>query len=208
MYIMLRFLIIVCSFLFFSSVNADDRYRTISKKEEELISRVIQSLAKADREESKINDSVLKLQGMSGTKFRHFLNNLCAFPGTRYFEIGTWLGSTLISAMYGNNGVLEDAVGCDNFCEFGASEKELWTSIHSLAPNSPARFLNQDCFSIDLKAVFPKPVTVYFYDGYHGYKEQEWAFTHFDSILDDVFIAIVDDWNLDAPRREIGRAHV
>lgn len=190
-----------CFFCLFCSASAEDRYSTVSQKEEELISRVIQSLARADRMESKITDSILNLEGMSGSNFRHFINNLCSYPGTRYFEVGCWKGSTLVSAMYGNQESLVDIVACDNFSEFSGPKNEFLANIQTFAPNPHLRFFDSDCFVLNKAANFSAPMNVYFYDGAHTHKDQELAFTYFDSILDDVFIAIVDDWNLDAPRK-------
>jgi hypothetical protein len=42
---------------------------------------------------------------------------------------------------------------------------------------------------------FFHPINIYFYDGRHGEADQKAAFTYFDPIFDDVFIAVVDDWN-------------
>ncbi len=36
---------------------------------------------------------------------------------------------------------------------------------------------------------------VYLYDGEHEYNDQLRAFTHFDAALEDLFVALVDDWN-------------
>ena len=47
---------------------------------------------------------------------------------------------------------------------------------------------------------------VYLYDGYHDVESQYNAFIHFDSVLDDVFIAIVDDWNWAAVRAGTSQA--
>ena len=41
------------------------------------------------------------------------LNNLCSKDATRYLELGTYRGSTLISALYGN--LKSHAVGVDDF---------------------------------------------------------------------------------------------
>lgn len=40
-----------------------------------------------------------------------------------------------------------------------------------------------------------EPVNIYFYDGSHTKLSQEMAFTYYNDILDQVFVAIVDDWN-------------
>ncbi len=59
----------------------------------------------------------------------------------------------------------------------------------------------QDCFTLDTKKIFTHPINVYFYDGNHDAWAQEKAFTYFNSSLDDLFVAIIDDWNWDDARR-------
>ena len=51
-----------------------------------------------------------------------------------------------------------------------------------------------DCWGMDLDLI-PK-INIYLYDGKHDQISQYRAFTHFNRILDDEFIAIVDDWNV------------
>jgi len=48
------------------------------------IKNIEQSLEKTNKLESKINDEILNIQGMSGIKTRHFYNNLCSMEDTRY----------------------------------------------------------------------------------------------------------------------------
>jgi hypothetical protein len=55
--------------------------------------------------------------------------------------------------------------------------------------------LEEDCFQVNKRSSFHKPINVYFYDGGHLEWEQKAAFTFYDSVFDDVFIAVVDDWN-------------
>jgi hypothetical protein len=51
-----------------------------------------------------IQEAVLKMPGMSGTKYRRFINNLMRIlPHPRYLEVGAWAGSTLCSAIDGNS---------------------------------------------------------------------------------------------------------
>jgi len=51
---------------------------------------------------SKITDDIIQMEGMSGTKTRHFYNNLLNTEDARYLEIGTWKGSSVCSAMCNN----------------------------------------------------------------------------------------------------------
>ena len=62
----------------------------------------------------------MNIQGFSGAKTRHLYNNLCSFrkpdgSETEYLEIGTFAGSTFVSALYGNGHVF--GTGIDNFTE-------------------------------------------------------------------------------------------
>ena len=53
---------------------------------------------------------------------------------------------------------------------------------------------------------FYTPINVFFYDGSHDEKSQELAFTYFNSVFDDLFIAIIDDWNWDYVRKGTNNA--
>lgn len=169
--------------------------RVLTEKEQALVQHVINSIANAEAGVSKISPQAFSIPGMTGAKVRHFLNNLCSIPRTSYLEIGCWKGSTLVSALYGNEAVLTDAIAVENFSQFEGPRAEFLHNIQTFIPKAPLRFLETDCFSIDKKAAFSKPITVYFYDGGHAFTEQYKAFTEFNTVFDDVFIAIVDDWN-------------
>jgi len=170
---------------------------------EELINHVQNCLNQAEQSQSKLLPEILEIQGMSGTKFRHFLNNLCTLPSTSYLEIGCWTGSTLVSALYGNNERIQSAIAIDNWSQFQRENPhvQIRRNIAKYAFNAPLRFIEQDCFTVALNEVFSQPVNIYFYDGAHEFADQEKAFTYFNLIFDDVFIAVVDDWN-HPPARE------
>jgi hypothetical protein len=65
---------------------------------------------------SKINEDIKQIDGMSGIKTRHFYNNLLSLDDSRYLEIGTWKGSSVCSAMFGNT---QKVLCIDNWSEFG-----------------------------------------------------------------------------------------
>jgi hypothetical protein len=161
--------------------------------EEEMIAHVKWSLEQAETGVSHLDPKILEIDGMSSPKIRHFLNNLGAFPNVSYLEIGCWKGSTLISSLYGNQTVA--AVAIDNWSEFGEPKEEFAANISQFLPPNQVLFINGDCFEINVKNTFSKRVNVYFYDGEHSYSNQYRAFSYFNSIFEDVFIAIVDDWN-------------
>ncbi len=193
---------------------------------DELIYHTQRSIKLAYLGVSNLSKDIFYLDGMSSPKVRAFLNNLCEREGTRYLEIGSWKGSTLISALYANEQMVDLAIGIDNFTEFA----DLGTTINLISisqdtldrrrspqqkhPRECCRenidrflrkplnlhFYDNDCFSsvfIDaLKQHHPQAhINVYLFDGEHTESSQYSGFTEYDFILDDTFIAIIDDWN-------------
>ena len=75
----------------------------------------------AENKISKITNEIINMEGMSGTKTRHFYNNLLNTEDARYLEIGTWKGSSVCSAMYGNTAKI---ICIDNWSEFGGPKNE------------------------------------------------------------------------------------
>lgn len=166
-----------------------------TEKVEALIRHIEKSIQRAEKGESELNPAILALEGYSSAKVRHFLNNLCIREGTRYFEIGTWKGSTFISALYGNQKNLKDAVAIDDWSEFGGPEKDFRSHCASFLSKVKHRFYAEDCFSIEPKDYFSEKINLYFYDGNHSAENHERAFTYYDEIFSDLFIAVIDDWN-------------
>lgn len=156
-----------------------------------LKSRAEAAIRLAELGQSPLPATVLRLEGMSSPKVRHFLNHVTNYDDTRYLEVGCWKGSTLISALYGHKGIKHWAI--DNFCEYHGSEEILRSNCDvelGLTPN----FFNADCFALDPVKEGITDVNVYFYDGWHSEEAQYKALTHFYPSLADNFILIVDDW--------------
>ena len=158
----------------------------------DFVNHIEECVAKAERNESKVCPEILALEGMSGSKTRHLYNNLVAFEGARYLEIGCWKGSTLAAAMYQNKA---DIVCIDNFCDFedGSAKKTLLEVIEKYTGENSVTFKEEDSFAVDVKAL-PK-FNVYMYDGDHEKESHLKALTHYYDCLDNTFIFIVDDWN-------------
>jgi hypothetical protein len=163
-------------------------------KEEWLIMHLKQCITNGDLKKSKLSNEILAIDGMSSSKVRHFLNNLCTLPETRYLEIGVWKGSTFISAVYKNESTIAQAVAIDNWSQFGAPYAEFEKNIEHFVNGQNNQLYSLNCFNINLNE-FSKPINIYFYDGDHSEATQEQAFTYFNAIFDDIFIAVVDDWN-------------
>lgn len=159
------------------------------------------SFANAELGNSKITNGILSIQGMSGTKTRHFYNSLLSVDGMRYLEIGTWKGSSVCSAMCGNNNTV---VCIDNWSEFGGPKEEFLTNFNQFKGDNDARFIEDDCYNIDISTL-PK-FNIYMYDGNHTEDSHYRALKYYYECLDDVFIYIVDDWNCKEVRDGTERA--
>jgi hypothetical protein len=144
----------------------------------------------AEKGESKITDGILNMEGMSGKKTRHLYNNLLNKDDARYLEIGTWKGSSVCSAMCGNKAKV---VCIDNWSEFGGPKHEFITNFNTYKGENEARFIEQDCFKVDI-SLLPK-FNIYMYDGNHTKDSHYRALVHYYDCLDNTFVFIVDDWN-------------
>ena len=144
----------------------------------------------AENNISKITNDIIEMDGMSGTKTRHFYNNLLNFHDARYLEIGTWKGSSVCSAMCGNKGTV---VCIDNWCQFGGPKEEFLMNFYKHKGDNDATFIESDCYKIDISKL-PK-FNIYMYDGEHSSESHYKALLHYYNSLDDIFIFIVDDWN-------------
>jgi hypothetical protein len=139
---------------------------------------------------SNIDENLKLMEGMSGTKTRHFYNNLLTIEGSRYLEIGTWKGSSVCSAMCGNS----SSVLCvDNWSEFGGPKSEFLVNFEKYKGNNDAKYIESDCFQLDISTI--GKFNIYMYDGNHSYDSHYKSLTYFIDAMDDEFILIVDDWN-------------
>jgi hypothetical protein len=148
------------------------------------------SIFNAENNISKITNDILNMEGMTGTKTRHFYNNLLDSEDARYLEIGSWKGSSICSAMYGNKA---NVLCIDNWSEFGGPKTEFLENFKKFKGNNFATFIESDCYKLDVD-LLPK-FNIYMYDGYHSYECQYKALIHYYNCLDDIFIFVVDDWN-------------
>ena len=148
------------------------------------------SFQNAENHTSKITSDIISMEGMSGTKTRHFYNNLLNTEDARYLEIGTWKGSSVCSAMCGNKA---NVVCIDNWSEFGGPKDEFLANFKKFKGNNNAQFIENNCYNVDV-SVLPK-FNIYMYDGNHTNQSHYNALLHYYNCLDDIFIFIVDDWN-------------
>lgn len=160
------------------------------------ISHVIDSITKAENGSSKIDPvseggkALLSFEGYTGTKTRHFYNNICSRPHTKYMEIGTWNGSSSISAVYKNN---IDGLFIDNWSQFGGSSQVFKDNISKFGGSSKCYLLEGDCWEVDLSTL--DRYNVYLYDGDHAEADHFKALQYYLPVLTDEFIFLVDDYN-------------
>jgi len=163
------------------------------------------SLFQALAMNTKLSDEIKFMPGMSGKKYRYFINNFVSITDNpRYLEIGSWTGSTVCSALYGNT---VKAVCIDNWITFPEEEQV-------------RKFFNTDnqkkTFEINIKKVITEKIdfqfiesdfrkvnydklgkfNIYCYDALHDRKSQYDGITIAQPALDDIFTIIIDDWNL------------
>lgn len=122
-------------------------------------------------------------------------NDYCAHDGIVYLEIGVWKGATFNAALYNNKKSIMQAVGIDNWSEFGGPKQEFSENCSLYINDIPYQFYNHDAFTIERENLFRAPVDIYFYDGGHSEAAHEKALTYYDPLLAQSFILIVDDWN-------------
>lgn len=163
--------------------------------EKKYINHLKKSFKNADKNISKISSDIINIDGMSGLKTRHFYNNLLEMDDSRYLEIGTWKGSSVCSAMYGNNAKV---LCIDNWSEFGGPKDEFLQNVEKFKGVNNVTFIENDCFNIDTSTL--SKFNIYMYDGKHDYESHFNSLNHFYKCLDDIFIFIVDDWNFESVR--------
>jgi len=163
---------------------------------EELIDHTKQSIENAYNNKSKLSQEVLLMEGMSGDKTRHLYNNICNLSETNYVEVGTWKGSSFISALYNNTTTKGTSI--DNWSEFNGPSNEFYANVLTHLKNtiSNVTIINKDCWAItenDIKI----PIDIFMYDGAHTYEDQKKAITYYSSYFSKYVIIIIDDWLAD-----------
>lgn len=142
------------------------------------------------------------IPGFSAPCVRRLLNLLCSQEDANYLEVGVFLGSTFIPAVYNNAA----QVTCiDHWQMFAGSYEQFLKHVEWYIPDRKINIINGDCFTVDLSLI-PQGVNVYFYDGDHKRDAQYKALTYFAPVLADRFVLLVDDCNWIEPFEETKRA--
>lgn len=148
---------------------------------------------------SKLTDEQLAVGGFISPNNRHFLNNIGSLC-TNYLEVGSHIGSSLVSVVYGNENI-KSAIACDNFSLFSTPEQNVKGEFISNCDRSIEgryKLIEKDCYTLTKKDI-PNKVDLYYYDGDHSYESQYKGITHFAKFLTDDAIVIVDDFSWKDP---------
>ena len=153
---------------------------------------VKRSLERAVADVSGPPELVRSVLGMSGQKYRVFINDLVrSHADARYLEIGSWRGSTAVAALYGN---AVKAVCIDNWSQFGAPKEDFLDNMQRVqSPAIDFRFIEEDFRCIDYSSL--GRFNIFLYDGYHSEMAQRDGIVLAQPALDESFVLIVDDWN-------------
>lgn len=142
--------------------------------------------------ETHIPDWVLKMHGMSGRKYRRFINNFFKINcDNRYLEVGSYTGSTACSAIANN----KIKILCiDNWSQFGDVKSIFFRNIEKLKNhNLDFNFIEKDFKTVNENSI--GLFNVYLFDGPHEENDHYLSLKKFIPALDNYFLFIVDDWN-------------
>ena len=154
--------------------------------------RLKDAFESACRDVSRLSHRIREIEGMSGQRYRSFINNFVrSSPDARYLEVGSWAGSTATAALFGN----QVAATCiDNWSKFGGPRSQFFANIELvLSDKIGFRCLEQDFRAVDFQSI--GQFNIYFFDGPHA------EIDHYDGIvraqpaLAERHLLIVDDWN-------------
>lgn len=148
-------------------------------------------------------DWIVRMPGMSGKKYRYFINNLVKeVSNPRYLEVGSWAGSTACSAMYGN---LVNTVCIDNWSQFGGPKEQFIRNISVAKGESEFQFFEKDFRLFDFNDLNFE-ANIFLFDGPHEEQDQYDGIALAVPSLQDDFVLIVDDYNWGDVRRGTQRA--
>jgi len=155
------------------------------------------AIENSDRLISVLPESILNMEGMSSKKCRHLLSNITTHLKS-YIEIGSWKGSTTLSAAYTRPDL--EMVAIDNWSEFGGPKSEfqsnMWKNRYDIT--SRLTVIESDFRKINY---LPKNhFQCLFYDGAHDKQSQIDAITHMNQFMAEEFIYIVDDYSWEPVR--------
>jgi hypothetical protein len=175
-----------------SQIKLVEEISYVKNNDTPLVLAVMTAMQVAINGETPLPREVLSMQGMSGWRYRIFINELVRqVANPAYLEVGSWAGSTLCSAIYGNT---LSAMAIDNWSEFGGPSQIFFTQVSKyVSSNIRLSILNSDFRQVRWDAI--GKYNIYLFDGPHSIEDQCDGIVIAMPALTDSFIVIVDDWN-------------
>ena len=148
-------------------------------------------------EPSNLPAQIRDIEGMSGQRYRSFINRLVgSVADARYLEVGSWAGSTAAAALFGNR---VTALCIDNWSMFGGPRLQFFENMKLvLSEKISFRIIEQDFRKVDFGSI--GRFNVYLFDGPHEERDQYDGVVLAQPALPDRYYLIVDDWNWQAVR--------
>ena len=162
-------------------------------KDHPIIENIESALDQALMQNSAIPEYCLKINGMSGIIYRHFINNFMnSIEDPRYLEVGSFQGSTLCAAIGGIENMY--ALAIDNFSYPDSNINIIRDNVEKTkGVNSNITVLDQDFNTFDLTKC--GQFNVYMFDGDHSEEDHRLAITRIVPALEEISLIIIDDWN-------------
>jgi hypothetical protein len=122
--------------------------RTLTPPRDPLVAIVKEPFSKAFIGSGNLPEEILVMRGMSGRKYRLFINNLVRnLKDTSYLEVGSWTGSTLCSAINENT---VRATAIDNWTGFGGPKAEFMENLAKFKTRQAhVNFVEKDFRDVD-----------------------------------------------------------
>jgi hypothetical protein len=181
----------------------------VKQRDTPLVLAVMEAMQQAINGSTPLPTDVLTMQGMSGWRYRIFINELVRrVNNPAYLEVGSWAGSTLCSTICGNT---LTAMAIDNWSEFGGPSQTFYSQVSKyVSPSVKLSTLNSDFRQVRWDAI--GKFNIYLFDGPHSFDDQCDGIEIAMPALSDEFIVIVDDWNYEHVRNgtyeALNRIHV
>ena len=175
-----------------------------------LVEYVTRAIDGACDNNSNFNPEGYDVLGLSSSKVRHLLNNLCSDKGTVYADVGCYTGSTLIAALMGNKAVkayaiddfsdetvypmrkeLRDGFNVENPAEVFIENYNKWYN-----PNCAVGLVAKPIAQVEFNPDYPPKVV--FYDAENDPNHMRANLQHIHKqCADDGYVLVVDDANFE-----------
>ena len=165
---------------------------------ETYINLVDTAMENAENNISKISHDIIVLNGNVGLKTKHFYNNLLNFPNAKYLDIGSWTGSSVCSAIHNNSA---DIVCIDNWLSSGDTRLEFMLNLEKFKGENNVTILEADYDKVNTDCL--RNFNILIYDGDHSVISHDKILPHYYDALSDIFILVVDDWNMKNIRDQV-----